>query len=77
MPAVLLPVRIATHCGIVEFKQFSGLADADGCTEQYRELISDCRLHFTAYREYLKNGAGYVNYEDYLDRLTGTQLDDR
>jgi hypothetical protein len=62
---------------IDELEQFCGVADADGCIEQYRELISDCRLHFTAYREYLKNRGGFVNYEDYLDQLTGMQHDDR
>ena len=47
---------------VEELDEFSRLASADGCIERYRGLVDDCRLHFVAYRDYLGNRAGCVNY---------------
>ena len=54
---------------IEELSEFCTLVEVDGSAEEYQELIQECRLHFTAYPDYLAHRDQYVNYAEYLEQM--------
>jgi len=51
---------------IQELDEFCGFVKADGREDDYRDLTEECRLHFSAYRDYLENRRLYASYASYL-----------
>lgn len=49
-----------------ELEIFSRLAEEENLEQDYRELIQSCRLHFSAYRDYLLHRVRDCSYEQYL-----------
>ena len=53
-----------------ELDEFVGHANRLGIVDSYRDLISDCRLHYKAYANYLANRRGASSYADFLSQFS-------
>ena len=51
-----------------ELEHFDRLIAEQGLTHRHAELVQDCRLHFTAYREYLLDPDRVGSYAEYLSQ---------
>ena len=43
-----------------------------GDEDSYRELIADCRFHYSAYRDYLRSGRANGSYQAFVSKRRGT-----
>jgi len=53
-----------------ELVDFIGHTDRLGVTDDYADLISDCRLHYKAYSNYLADSRGASSYADFLSQFS-------
>ena len=51
-----------------QLDEFCALCEGAGLTDEYAELIENCRYHYTGYPDYLEKRAEYPSYADYLER---------
>jgi hypothetical protein len=52
-----------------ELDEFVGLVAGTNDGPAYRELVATCRLHFPAYRDFLRSREAYTSFADYLTRM--------
>lgn len=57
-----------------ELDEFCSLISAEGCRDRYQDLVDECRLHFSAYQEYLKRRQQFTSYAAYLAEKHNIEL---